>query len=532
MSNTGDGCNAVYDQLTEAAQAEAASARAARGTFHPRITSLADIDIGDGRTLEPLPRPDPCDLPIIAVRPDRTVIREDTGEILTFEEYRDALPDLPRHLVITFSSDAWLWALNDHWQGDPRWTWRVMVQRKPRTKMRQHVTYYGFKREGQHRIGKDRAFTNLVIDAGSFVHNPPANLDLIQLGQWIRDFCNTYGLRVRASAAGVAGQLLRHPMFYAEVRRVVPGFINETARSHLPGPHYESYVDAAQQIQAAMYIDQEAAYHYAASRTPLPDANSIHARGHTRADRVYARRGGALYKQEMLTHGLIHAEITVPHLTPLQQKFVPRVMREPGRQSAWLWTNEIPYLEKMGMHIHHLISVWGSADVDRSIVKYAEWAADLGKGNPHLKALLLMPYGALGRRPETIEIHSPGGESELLLAGRWITGTRSREVQSQTFTSNALQLGLIQAHVRTLSLDMARQLSAKDHEVISVYADGIFIRLNDKRQVPMFAPWRLKGENLELHLNASLRVPVRQVVQREYMAVTNDHTVQQERLET
>lgn len=465
--------------------------------------------------MKPLQRYRPCTLPIVAVLPDGSVASEVTGQVIPWIRYAAGLPAMARHIVVTFSSEGWLLRLHDLWKHDPHWTWKVTVQRKPHRKQRQHVSYYGFRPQG-----RKRPFANLVLDAGTFTNDTDA--DLIELGKWVREFCNTYQLQLRASAPGIASQLLRHPMFYPEARRAVPRFINEVARAHLPGPHYESYVDPAQRIEAAMYIDQEAAYHYAAMTTPLPNANSVRASGYTRSCGRYARYGSELYRAEMRKHGLVQARVEVPTLSPSKQRYVPRFMRKPGIYNAWLWTNEIPYLESFGLQILHLISVWGTEETDAHIACYARWASQLGKENPHLKALLLMPYGSLGRRPDTLTIHTPtaSGVDSLLLAGQWVEGTYARDIDVHTYTSNALQLGLIQAHVRALSLDMARQLSAHGREVISVYADGIFIRLGDEREtVPMFAPWRMKGDNLELHLSESLRVPVRAAVRRDYVQV-------------
>lgn len=501
-----------------------------------RITTLDELpEPHNARTLEPEKPAKPCVLPIVAVRPDRTVVCEEgvlpspTARMAFFHEYVELLPSLPRHIVVTFSSDSWLWQLDERYKDHPRWTWSVMVQEKPHRKLRQHVSYYGFRPPKGERKG---AFSHLVIDAGSFTQD--MDTDLLELGQWVREFCNEHGLKMRASAAGIAAQMLRHPMFYPDARRAVPRFINAKARKHLPGPFYESYVDSVQRIEAATYIDQEAAYHYAAETTPLPNANSIRAIGNTRTNAPYARAGSELFEREMRKHGLIHAMVVMPRLRPEQEKFVPRPLRRTGRFRVWLWTNEVPYLKSLGMEIEYLISVWGTQEVDKGIRAYAKWARETGKGKPHLKALLLMPYGALGRRPATITMHTPGGKVEnefpmlqgsedtdgdLLLAGQFIEGTRTRTVKVQTYTSNALQLGLIQAHVRALSLDMARQLAAHGQEVISVYADGIFIRLDESGQLPMFAPWRLKEEDLQLHLSDSLRVPVRAKVRREYISL-------------
>lgn len=481
---------------------------------NPSIT----LEVNDplaSRTVKPLRAVKPCTLPIVAVLPDGSVLSEKTGQILPWIRYAAGMRTMPRHIVVTFSPEVWLLRLNDLWKHDPRWMWKVTVQRKPNRKEQHHVGYYGFR-----PTGRKVPYANLLLDAGTFTNDPDA--DLIALGMWVREFCNTYGLQLRASAAGIASQLLRHPMFYPEARRAVPKFINDTARAHLPGPHYESYVETAQRMEAALYIDQEAAYHYAATVTPLPNANSVRACGLSRSNGKYARGGGELYRRELRKHGLIHVRAEVPRLSPRDQKYVPRFMRRVGVYNVWIWTNELPYLESFGLRVLHLISVWGTEETDTHIIQYARWAAELGRENPHLKALLLMPYGSLGRRPDTLELHTPGGTDSLLLAGQWVEGTRKRKIDVHTYTSNALQLGLIQSHVRALSLDMARQLSARGREVISIYADGIFIRLDDSGTVPMFTPWRLKEDNLEVHLTESLRVPVRAAVRREYLQMQTE----------
>lgn len=488
--------------------------RKPRNEFRPTVTRLEDIRTNELRTIEPMHPCKPCTLPIMAIDGRRnTVLSEDTGAVNTFESYCEQLPHIGRHLVITYSSDVLLWQLHERWKNHPRWTWGVMVQNKPHHKQRQHVVYYGFRKP------RKQAFTNIVIDASSFTDDEDP--DLLAVGKWVREFCNTYGLRVRASAAGIGTQFLRHPMFYPFPRRAVPRFINKAARRRLPGPYYESYTDAAQRITAAAYIDQEAAYHYAAQTTPLPNSNSIRACGYTHKDGIYARAGGELYERELKKHGLIHAKVYVPWLPSDRRKFVPRTMQKQGYKFLWIWTNELPYLESMGLRIVHLVSVWGTEELDKGIAKYAQWAQNLGKQDPRLKNLLLTPYGALGRRPTTFEMHRqsrPGelADGNLLLAGQWVEGTHSREIHAQTLTANALQLGLIQAHVRALSLDMARQLAAKGQEVISIYADGIFVR-NEGEQIPLFTPWRLKEDQLELHLTDSLRVPVRARVRRDYL---------------
>src|SRR5947208_1093269 len=101
-----------------------------------------------------------------------------------------------------------------------------------------------------------------------------------------------------------------------------------------------------------------------------------------------------------------------------------------------------------------------------------------------------MPYGLLARNPSQVTYHHPGGEQPMILANQLLPDTTARTVPTFSDTANALQLGLIQAFVRALSLDMARQLTAQGNEVLSIYADGVFVKLTEGKSLPLFTPWR------------------------------------------
>lgn len=422
---------------------------------------------------------------------------------------------LDPHVVVCYSPETWLWKLHEYWQHYPRWSWRVSVTNRRDTEIQnKRVLYYGFKRHSSKRRNR----YHLAVDANSFFRKQDQTVeDLLQLGLDIRTFCNAHGLEMRPSAAGIASQLLRHPMFYPFARRRVPGFINEEVRPYLPGGYYEAYADPAQRLTAALYVDQESAHHYAAASTPLPNANSVRAIGYTRdSERGYARAGGILFERELQKHGLIKAHVDVPWRKPDERHFLPPVMQRPGRRVAYLWTNELPHLASLGLTIRSLIAVWGTDEVDSGMAKYAEWARAVQQQYPALKALLLMPYGLLARHRSKVTYHHPGGKNTLILANQFLDDTSAREVVTQPDTANALQLGLIQAFVRALSLDMAQQLTAQGHEVVSIYADGVFVRLTKGKSIPLFAPWRVKEECL-LELDESLRVPVRRTVRRDYL---------------
>lgn len=467
------------------------------------------------RTVKPRKPSKPCTRPILAIDPNGIVRHEHSG-YASFDEYMRNVVYLDPHIVVCYSPETWLWKMHERWKNYPAWSWRVAVTTKHgRPLLHKRVAYYGFRDPR-----KKRNRYHLVLDANSFFRKQDANVDdLLKLGCDIREFCNAHNLEVRASAAGIAAQFLRHPAFYPFARRRVPHFINEEVRPYLPGGYYAAYATPGQRMTASLYVDQESAHHYAAQTTPLPNANSVRAIGYTRSEKPYARKGGPLYEKELRKHGLIKASVDVPSKPPDERAFLPPLMQRPGRRTVYVWTNELPLLESLGVRVQHLIAVWGTEEVDDGIAKYAQWAREVGKRYPAMKALLLMPYGLLARHRTAVTYHHPGnGTDTLILANQRLDDTRARSVVAHAETANALQLGLIQAFVRALSLDMARQITAHGHEVVSIYADGIFVKLTKGKPVPLFAPWRTKGECL-IELDESLRVPVRAIVRREYQSI-------------
>lgn len=473
------------------------------------------------RTVKPLKLKRACTRKIVAVDSAGVVLTEPNG-YASFDEYMRNLPYLDPHITVTYSPETWLWKLHEYWKEHELWSWRVAVTNKHgRALQNKRVAYYGFKDPK-----KKRNRYHVVIDAGSFFRKQDADAyDLMTLGIDIRTFCNAHNIEVRASAAGIASQLLKHPMFYPFARRRVPHYLNEEVRPHLPGGYYDAYADVGQRVEAALYIDQEAAHHYAAETTPLPNANSVRAVGYTKGkdDRPYAREGGMLYEKELRKHGLMKAKVQVPVLPSDVRKYAPPIMQRPGDKVAYVWTNELSYMESLGLRVDYLIGMWGTEEVDKGLAKYATWARQVAKQHPTMKALLLMPYGLLARRRDAVTFHHPGGDDNvgepLILANQLIENTRARTTPTHPDTANALQLGLIQAFVRALSLDMARQLDDNGHEVLSIYADGIFVRLAEGGSLPMFAPWRVKGDEHLVELNASLKVPARLKLKRDYQHV-------------
>lgn len=485
----------------------------------------------ESRTVLPNFRHYENNFPIIAIN-HRECLYERSGIVVSHSEFADSLPDLSRSIIVTFGAETFLLQLHKQYHSDPRWTWKVTVAGEPL--IRKKVSYFGFRRANH----KSKSVYHLVLDFNSFLRTDQRMeydardlQELLELGKEVREFCTEMNVQIRPTAAGLANQLLRHPRFYPEPRRKVPQFINETVRKFLPGNFYQVYA-LGQTIEAATYIDQQAAHHHAALTTPLPNSNSITAKGYRKGElKVYARYSenpDSLYRRLLKQHGLVCLLGTVPYVHPRERRFLPKYMHKAGNNLLWLWTNEIAYAESVGLRIRCIYATWGSEEVDTGIQSYARWAIENQSRYKWIKSVLLMPYGMLAKRQESVEVHTNGGSDSLILANSVVASTKiTRNVVSQT--ANVLQRGLIESHVRTLSLDMARQCSEGQAEVVSIYADGIFLKVPKNGQLPLVTPWREKAEVTALEFesatrfksNEMTRFPGTPALARNYLQIEN-----------
>lgn len=449
------------------------------------------------------------DIGVIAIT-DNQILLEHPSRAPTISEpwefkYLEAIFESARQsIVITDGFDHIFNRLNESFKTDPLWQYKAVIQEMlGDSRVSNTVSWFGWKR-GTHNRGSrsSRYFHPVTIetfvrDLGSFDGNTQIER-MLRFGILLRNFCADHGIKPRSTGAGIASQLLRHPRFYPEPRRRVPTFINERARTQLPGNHYDLFIGENERVAAASYIDQKSAHHYAVRSTPMPDANEIYGRGFTRAgDRPWLKPGQRGYARVRRQFGLLYVRLQVPYIPPHKHRYLlPCMKNGSGSHLVHLWTNELDYVEEWGAKIEYIISAFTSIERDTSLPRYADWAERISAKDKWTKQLLLTSYGILATRPRrTRVIHRHGkGESVQIPVGAYLIEGYAGKIHDYlpNGVTNVLQRGLIESYVRLLSLRLGKEIDDSGGETISIYGDGVFAKVSAGQQLQLPDPWRLK----------------------------------------
>lgn len=417
-------------------------------------------------------------------------------------------------ILVTNDSHRLLLMLERECAGDPSWQVKVAIREgmiarhDERICIRKSVIgFVGFRRAPGERT-KNRYWH--VLDPSVFLDDAKAALPLAELALWAEDvcgWCGDNGIHPRPTAGGLAGQLLRHPRFYGEPRRKVPGATNERAREALPGNHYELRADR-NRTYAADYIDQASAHHHAALAAPVPDA-FVYAVGHYRdmRDTEWCQPADIAG-----SFGLIRARIWTPdtHKYPTQWKtwvddFRPAWAQSPGSRLAYLYTNELDLLAELGGRIEYITAAWLSDTHDPGLQAYAQWALEeTARAEPErrewLKRVLLTPYGLLAARPDFFEVgfrRARGGEIRPYPIGGTMMPFHIHRTSKPVHPriAHVIQRGMIEAETRAESIRFANRLLAEGEHVLCIYSDGVLVRtLPWRTQARLVThPWRHKA---------------------------------------
>lgn len=329
--------------------------------------------------------------------------------------------------------------------------------------------------------------------------NIPRLYKLLEWGCEVRNYCLENDMKVKPSAGGIASQLLRDGRFYPRARRKVPRMINTKGRDKLPGNFYHLYGERETDYRAS-YIDMENSHHAIAQRVAFPCANELRAYGYFKSDkpRAWAKPGSTRLRDALKGHGLFHVRLSVPHLP--RNAFVPPYMQNGhGHHNVWIFSNEFPLIAALGAKIDAIYAAMMSPTCDTGLSKYARYAIEQldarPAAKPWLKPLLHSAYGVLAARPRPMEIgwrNCDGGEPDLYpMAGKMVpvkVVKMKRAIEPNVV--NTIHRGMIEAEQRVMALTLARELHERGGKVICIYADSLFV---DMDQLPLLpAPWRLK----------------------------------------
>jgi hypothetical protein len=368
-----------------------------------------------------------------------------------------------------------------------------------------NVSFFGF-RDTEYR----NTWYHYVIAPSRYTRTPLRELipgdkpEIVKLYDWacsLYAFASKNKIKLSGSAGGLASQLLRDERFYPVKRRKVPMATNERAREALPGNHYEMRSVPKRVYPAAVYFDQENAHHYAARTVKLPNADWLYARGYFHEKREWCTPETQEYKHTVFNeYGLLYARVWVPrHL----DGYLPPWAGRAGLHDAYIFTNEIPLLEQLGVEIRYLYASWTSPTTDNGLAKYGRWAEkEIQKRKADkkwLKSVFLAAYGVLASKPRRYEFgyYRAKGEYGPLEMGPHeiqVVRTKTRK-ENQLPIANVIHRGMIEAETRKLSIELARQFEREGFEVLSIYADGVIVRDDavQENQFPLVpAPWRAK----------------------------------------
>lgn len=472
-------------------------------------------------TVKPRRLHDPY-LPIISVDKDIIMV-ERTGDTYPRSELAKVLLLEPSSLLAAHNASHLLIELNRQFKDIDNWQYRVTpIEREIWKPNREKkivtseilVNFLGFQGD---KKNPNRYF--YPVDPIRFIRKSAFDImgtdwdtEAGALFQWatdLRTFLVDNKLRLSPTSGGISAQLLRDARFFPDERRKVPAATNAKARAVLPGNFYRLYEAQEGKFYEASYLDQKNAHHAAALSLQFPSPNSLFARGYFRQaesegeSRIWIHRGTQAFSDFLSEHrGLVLARIHSPHLKGNRSFHLP-CMDKPGFSNAWLYTNEIPYLESFtGAYVEGIIAAWTSTDTDGGLNRYAQWAVkQVGESSRErrawLKQTLLSGYGILAAKPRHIEFgfrKANGGTDRIYPVGPGRIPAKAIRTQraNEPGIANVIYRGMIEAETRLRSLQLARDLSERGLKVLAVYADSVFV--DSAKALPFLPePWKIQA---------------------------------------
>ena len=426
---------------------------------------------------------------IVAIA-DELIVTED-GEL------HDDIPQFYLHaeptVTVTLDPSGLLATLHAAFKDHPGW--RYTLYRTHNTDgdgsiARVKLTTFGVRAEGKRKSRLHQCWDPRAVSSASSARFLDAG-DHASLLRWacdVRDWARDNDLELRNAFAGYSAQLLRDPRFYPENRRRVPRLTNERARPALPGNLITLAVTPGPTSYQVTGVDQVRAHHRIVQEIPLPSSNHLFARGYfpdpEAAEGYWATRDSTLYQNVLRRHhGLLYVGLTSRLSTKSERGLRLPLQEHQGFKRAYVWTNQLSYLESTGTLIEGVFAAWTSTSVDDGLPRYGAFAENqIQSATPArrkwLKPLLHSTYGLLAARPRPMEVgHRPDGtfhRTFLLGAREFPVKTAKLDAVAPNFT-NVIQRGMIEAETQLRSLLMARYLTEQGCEVLHVHADGLHV---------------------------------------------------------
>jgi hypothetical protein len=453
-------------------------------------------------------------LPLIAIG-DEGIMVERTGEFFDLDQLPQVILAEPSSIIVGNFMGTRLLQLHEAYKDSTTFQYKLTpVHRdsnredqkgKPRAMLRDTVcTLVGFPGHYHHPIDPSSFIRKSIDELDK--RNLPDVVRLMDWGRELRKFCECNGLKIKASAGGLAAQLLRDRRFYPNARRKAPRLINDKVREKLPGNYYKLFT----QSWRATYLDMKNAHHTLAQEIDFPCVDSLHAYGYFSSERnkEWARARTKRFEDAISKPGLFHVRLSVPHKVALKGQFPPPYMESQGVKKAWIYSNEIPLIKELGGTIEAIYCAIISDSVDEGLSKYAKWALEeLDKRKDQrawLKPTLHSAYGVLAGRPRPLEIGwrlAKTKEKDLYpMGGKMVPVSvikSRRPIEPKVV--NVIHRGMIESEQRVRVLRLAKELEAKGGRVICIYADSLFVKMPQLPLLP--SPWNVQAELTGMHFH-------------------------------
>lgn len=452
-------------------------------------------------------------LPIIAVDKNGIMV-ERTGEFYDLEQLPQVIVAEPSSIIVGSWMGGHILRLHEAFADSNTFQYKLTPvhresnkteqKKKPRSSLRDTVcTLIGFPGHYHHPIDPS-SFIRMTIDEID-KRNLPEVVKLMDWGRAVRNFCEANGLSIKSSAGGIAAQLLRDPRFYPEARRKAPKIVNKKVRVNLPGNYYKLFTPNLA-FAKATYLDMKNAHHTISQEVDFPCANTLRAYGYFSTDRKreWARAGSDKFNKAITKPGLFHVRITTPHM--VRGSFPLPFMEKPGTSTAWVFSNEIPFIQELGGRIEAIYCAIISDSSDTGLSKYAQWSLEeLEKRKDQriwLKPLLCSAYGVVAGKPRVLEIGwriANTQDKDLYpMGGKMVPVNviKSRRPVEPKIV-NVIHRGIIEAEQRVRTLKLARQLYGEGGKILCIYADSIFVKMPQLPLLPK--PWVVQAELTNLN---------------------------------
>lgn len=467
------------------------------------------------------------------------VFDSSTGEIHPVEQLGDLIVCGEGGVLAGCALFNQVGPLNKRFEKYPTWTIQIRSAERRLIKKGRRVvigtflpTMFGFTSSRRAAGGRARTrATNRVfhcMDLEDIAGVRRTTLtDCIELAMSITDLCEARGVKFTAGRGALATRLLKGSPQWAPGRRAAPAFVNDLARTKLPGNYYGLSATPHRNYKGALYVDQVSAHHAVASTIDIPHPDHVRARGLHRLAEVGQTGRWRDSVRDVEGAGLLAVVVNVRHIPDRLKHLHPPFLHTPGRRLEFIYTNEAHYFDGKHAVIEYVVAAWTSPVPDPAVREYAGWALDHRTGGIGRKPLLLAAYGALALRtdrPTTTYYarHPRGLDTELPNAGRFAEVVRERrEGQPQPTIVNVLARGLIEAETRARSLRLAQQFHAQGIPVLSVYVDGLIV---DTDRLPILPPgWEVEGALTNLSFQNSSSFLSDELRKQPGVPHTNEH---------